>query len=123
MAREGTHGIPGLEQLRDEPSADVTGHAGDEDKPLFAGHGASLRHPGRTRAAICDDERVSESFDAVDVIITKRDRDELSDDQIDWVIDAYTRGAVADEQMCVPRDGDPAQRDEPARDRALDRRR
>jgi thymidine phosphorylase len=42
---------------------------------------------------------VSESFDAVDVIITKRGRGELSDGQIDWVIDAYTRGAVADEQM------------------------
>ena len=42
---------------------------------------------------------MSEAFDAVDVIITKRDRGELSDEQIDWVIDAYTRGAVADEQM------------------------
>jgi thymidine phosphorylase len=42
---------------------------------------------------------VSESFDAVDVIITKRGRGELSDGQIDWVIDAYTRGVVADEQM------------------------
>lgn len=38
-------------------------------------------------------------FDAVDVIIAKRDRQELSDGQIDWVIDAYTRGRVADEQM------------------------
>ena len=42
---------------------------------------------------------MSESFDAVDVIITKRGRGELSDAQIDWVIDAYTRGVVADEQM------------------------
>src|SRR5690348_17105150 len=42
---------------------------------------------------------MSERFDAVDVIITKRGRGELSDAQIDWVIDAYTRGAVADEQM------------------------
>jgi thymidine phosphorylase len=42
---------------------------------------------------------MTESFDAVDVIITKRGRGELSDGQIDWVIDAYTRGAVADEQM------------------------
>ena len=39
------------------------------------------------------------SFDAVDVIRTKRDRGELSDEQIDWVIDAYTRGAIAEEQM------------------------
>ncbi|GAA4110556.1 thymidine phosphorylase [Knoellia locipacati] len=42
---------------------------------------------------------MSESHDAVDVITTKRDKRELSDDQIRWVIDAYTRGAVADEQM------------------------
>jgi len=42
---------------------------------------------------------VTESYDAVDVIIAKRNRLELSDGQIDWVIDAYTRGAVADEQM------------------------
>jgi thymidine phosphorylase len=38
-------------------------------------------------------------FDAIDVIITKRERGALSTAQIDWVIDAYTRGAVADEQM------------------------
>ncbi|MBK6888096.1 MAG: thymidine phosphorylase [Tetrasphaera sp.] len=42
---------------------------------------------------------MSEAFDAVDVIVTKRDRHELSDEQIRWVIDAYTRGVVADEQM------------------------
>ncbi len=42
---------------------------------------------------------MSEAFDAVDVIVTKRGRGELSDGQIDWVIDAYTRGVVADEQM------------------------
>ncbi|MFD9699019.1 thymidine phosphorylase [Lentzea sp. NPDC059081] len=39
------------------------------------------------------------SFSAVDVIRAKRDGSALSDAQIDWVIDAYTRGAVADEQM------------------------
>ncbi|MGI5161105.1 thymidine phosphorylase [Microbispora sp. CA-102843] len=38
-------------------------------------------------------------FDAIEVIIAKRDRGELSTAQIDWVIDAYTRGEVADEQM------------------------
>ncbi|ABL83035.1 MULTISPECIES: thymidine phosphorylase [unclassified Nocardioides] len=37
--------------------------------------------------------------DAVEVIAAKRDRHELTDSQIDWVVDAYTRGAVADEQM------------------------
>ena len=40
-----------------------------------------------------------EAFDAVDLIRTKRDRGELSTDQIDWLVDAYTRGYVADEQM------------------------
>jgi thymidine phosphorylase len=38
-------------------------------------------------------------FDAVEVIRTKRDGGELSDDQIDWVIAAYTAGTVAEEQM------------------------
>jgi thymidine phosphorylase len=38
-------------------------------------------------------------FDAVDVIVAKRGKQQLSDAQIDWVIDAYTRGVVADEQM------------------------
>ena len=38
-------------------------------------------------------------FDAVDVIVAKRGKQELSAAQIDWVIDAYTRGVVADEQM------------------------
>ncbi|MGH3473264.1 MAG: thymidine phosphorylase [Nocardioidaceae bacterium] len=42
---------------------------------------------------------MAEAFDAVGVITTKRDHGELSDGQIDWVVDAYTRGAVADEQM------------------------
>jgi thymidine phosphorylase len=40
-----------------------------------------------------------EQHDAVEVIGSKRDKGELSDSQIDWVVDAYTRGAVADEQM------------------------
>jgi len=42
---------------------------------------------------------MAEAFDAVDVIVAKRGMQELSDPQIDWVIDAYTRGVVADEQM------------------------
>ncbi|GLW29537.1 thymidine phosphorylase [Actinoplanes regularis] len=36
---------------------------------------------------------------AVDVIRAKRDGKTLSDAQIDWVLDAYTKGVVADEQM------------------------
>jgi thymidine phosphorylase len=42
-----------------------------------------------------------EPFAAVDVIATKRDRGRIPDDQLDWVIDAYTRGVVADEQMAA----------------------
>ncbi|PJE96742.1 thymidine phosphorylase [Streptomyces carminius] len=38
-------------------------------------------------------------MDAISVIRTKRDRGRLDDAQIDWVVDAYTRGEVADEQM------------------------
>lgn len=40
-----------------------------------------------------------ESFAAVDVIGAKRDGHELTHAQIDWMVDAYTRGVVADEQM------------------------
>ena len=42
---------------------------------------------------------MSEQHDAVEVISAKRDKGALSDSQIDWVIDAYTRGDIADEQM------------------------
>lgn len=42
---------------------------------------------------------MSESFDATDVIIAKRDGAALTPEQIDWVVDAYTRGVVAEEQM------------------------
>lgn len=42
-----------------------------------------------------------EQFDAVDVIRTKRDGGALSHDQIRWVVDAYTRGVVKDEQMAA----------------------
>lgn len=44
---------------------------------------------------------MSDPFDAVDVIAAKRDRRRIPDGQIDWVIDAYTRGAVAEEQMAA----------------------
>ncbi|MGK8504223.1 thymidine phosphorylase [Nocardia asiatica] len=39
------------------------------------------------------------ALDAVSIITTKRDGGELSDAQIDWVVDGFTRGEVADEQM------------------------
>ena len=42
---------------------------------------------------------MSPQHDAVEVIAAKRDKHALSDSQIDWMVDAYTRGAVADEQM------------------------
>jgi thymidine phosphorylase len=42
---------------------------------------------------------VTQEHDAVEVIMAKRDREELSDSQIEWVVGAYTAGEVADEQM------------------------
>ena len=44
---------------------------------------------------------MTEAFAAVDVVVRKRDRGELSDEQVDWVVDAYTRGVVAEEQMAA----------------------
>ncbi|GAA1401641.1 thymidine phosphorylase [Pseudonocardia kongjuensis] len=41
------------------------------------------------------------SFSAVEIIAAKRDCRELSRDQIDWVVGAYTRDEVADEQMAA----------------------
>jgi thymidine phosphorylase len=38
---------------------------------------------------------------AVDVIIAKRDGGRLSADEIDWIVAAFTRGEVADEQMAA----------------------
>ncbi|RKN05238.1 thymidine phosphorylase [Streptomyces radicis] len=40
-------------------------------------------------------------MDAITIIRAKRDGHALTPEQIDWVIDAYTRGAVADEQMAA----------------------
>ncbi|WP_369371454.1 thymidine phosphorylase [Promicromonospora sp. Populi] len=42
---------------------------------------------------------MTEPFDAVELIRVKRDKGALADTQIDWLVDAYTRGVVADEQM------------------------
>jgi thymidine phosphorylase len=38
-------------------------------------------------------------FSAVDIITTKRDDGVLSDDAITWILDAYAKGEVAEEQM------------------------
>ena len=39
------------------------------------------------------------SFSAVELIIKKRERETLSTEEINWLVDAYTNGGVADEQM------------------------
>lgn len=44
---------------------------------------------------------MTEKYDVVDIIRTKRDGHVLSQPEIDWVIDAYTRGVVGDEQMAA----------------------
>jgi len=62
-----------------------------------------------------------EAFSAAEIIAAKRDHHSLTDPQIDWVIDAYTRGAVADEQMSSLADGYLAQRNGKSRNFALDR--
>jgi thymidine phosphorylase len=41
------------------------------------------------------------TFDAVDLIIAKREKQELSTEAIDWLIENYTAGVVADEQMAA----------------------
>lgn len=43
----------------------------------------------------------SEPYGAVELIIAKRDGGRLTDAQVDWLIEAYTRGAVAEEQMAA----------------------
>jgi thymidine phosphorylase len=42
-----------------------------------------------------------EPFDMVDLIRTKRSKGQLDTAEIDWLIDAYTRGYVGDEQMAA----------------------
>ncbi|MBV5280591.1 MAG: thymidine phosphorylase [Actinobacteria bacterium] len=41
----------------------------------------------------------TEPFAAVEVIAAKRDKRELSDQQIDWFVSAYVRNVIAEEQM------------------------
>lgn len=41
----------------------------------------------------------AEPFNAVDVIYAKRNNEQLSTEQINWIIEAYMRGYVAEEQM------------------------
>lgn len=42
-----------------------------------------------------------EQFDTVDLIHAKRDGKKLSTEQVSWLVDAYTRGFVGDEQMAA----------------------
>ena len=42
---------------------------------------------------------MTSQHDAVEIIVAKREGRRLTDSQVDWVLDAYTRGEVADEQM------------------------
>ncbi|MGH3451286.1 MAG: thymidine phosphorylase [Haloechinothrix sp.] len=42
-----------------------------------------------------------EPYSAVEIIVAKRDGARLTDEQIDWVVGAYTRGVVAEEQMAA----------------------
>ncbi|WP_216388110.1 thymidine phosphorylase [Arcanobacterium phocae] len=44
---------------------------------------------------------MAEKFDVVDIIRAKRDKSKLSKEEIDWTIDAYTRGVIGDEQMAA----------------------
>ena len=71
------------------PGADAGGRA----EPADGSGGTAGAEPAGAGAGAV------EPFDAVDVIAAKRERRRLSDAQIDWVVDAYTRGAVAEEQM------------------------
>ena len=65
---------------------------------------------------------MSERHDAVEVIIAKRDGHRLSDSQVDWVVDAYTRGVGRRRADVGAGDGDPAQRHGPRGDLPVDRR-
>ncbi len=42
---------------------------------------------------------MAKEFSAVELIIAKREKQELSTEQIDWLVHNYTNGVVADEQM------------------------
>ncbi len=44
---------------------------------------------------------MTEQYDVVDIIRIKRDSGKLTKPEIDWTIDAYTRGVVGDEQMAA----------------------
>ena len=76
----------------------------------------------RVRQAPAGSNAVTQfTFDAPTVIRTKRDGGRLSDDAIDWVIDAYTHGRRRRRADGRAVDGDLPARHGPRRDRPLDR--
>jgi thymidine phosphorylase len=44
-------------------------------------------------------KQLSKEYSAVELIVAKREKQELSTDQIKWLVNNYTSGVVADEQM------------------------
>nr|WP_218881758.1 thymidine phosphorylase [Leifsonia shinshuensis] len=64
-------------------------------------HRPPAQHDERRGLSIVSTAAGVEAFDAVDLIRTKRDRGELTTPEIDWLVDAYTRGYVGDEQMAA----------------------
>ncbi|CAA9393426.1 MAG: Pyrimidine-nucleoside phosphorylase [uncultured Propionibacteriaceae bacterium] len=54
-----------------------------------------------TTAAADSSRPIVEQFDAVELIRTKRDGGTFTDAEVDWIIDAYTHGIIAEEQMAA----------------------
>src|SRR3984893_14368859 len=69
--------------------------------PAWPGSRSVAHDPRRRRRCRHGRDRGAShmKFDAPTIITTKRDGGRLSDAAIDWVIDAYTNGQIADEQM------------------------
>ena len=83
-------------QLDDAEGRVTTGGETGDAHPvtLSTRHGILSRMTGADQS-----QRRHEPYEVVDLINGKRRGERLSDAEVDWVIDAYTRGAVADEQM------------------------
>ncbi len=54
-----------------------------------------------TPGAASEPEQTPGRMDIVNLICSKRDGHQLKDSEIDWIIDAYVHGAVADEQVAA----------------------
>jgi len=63
--------------------------------------GARTMSPNRTPASRRSPSSPPARFDAVDLVRSKRDGGELTDDEICWLIDAYVAGTVPDEQVAA----------------------